>query len=79
MRRNNEMSRIMEGSLMHPKQQAILKAIKTNPEITVRELQAICEISSPSVVQHHLLVLQAEGVIKKINRWEIKKKHSNGK
>ncbi len=57
---------------LHPKQQAILKAIEKNPEITVRELQAICEISSPSVVQHHLLVLQAEGIIKKVNRWEIR-------
>lgn len=56
---------------MHPKQQAILKAIKKNPEITVRQLQTICKISSPSVVQHHLLVLQANGIIRKINRWEV--------
>lgn len=56
---------------LHPKQQAILKAIRKNPEITVRELQAACKISSTSLVQHHLLSLQAAGVIRKVNRWEI--------
>ncbi len=56
---------------MHQKQQAILRAIKKSPEITVRELQRVCKISSPSVVQHHLLVLQANGIIKKINRWQV--------
>lgn len=56
---------------LHPKQQAILKAIRKNPEITVRELQAACKISSTSLVQHHLLNLQALGIIRKVNRWEI--------
>jgi DNA-binding MarR family transcriptional regulator len=58
-------------SKRHPKQQAILKAIRKTPEITVRELQATCKITSTSVVQHHLLVLQADGIIRKVNRWEI--------
>lgn len=56
---------------LHPKQQAILKAIRKNPEITVRQLQATLKTSSTSVVQHHLLVLQAAGIITKVNRWEI--------
>lgn len=58
---------------LHPKRQAILKAIRKNPEIAVRQLQVACRISSTSVVQHHLLVLQANGVIRKITRWEIVK------
>lgn len=57
--------------MMHPKAKAILKAIRKNPEITVRELQTVCKIVSSSNVQHHLLVLQAEGIIRKVNRWEI--------
>lgn len=57
--------------MRHPKQKAILKAIRKDPEITVRSLQKLLKISSSSVVQHHLLKLQAEGVIRKVNRWEI--------
>ncbi len=49
----------------------LLAAIKKQPEATVRELQKMAKMSSPSVVQHHLLVLQANGVIRKINKWEI--------
>lgn len=56
---------------LYPKQQDILKAIRKNPESTVRQLQVACKITSTSVVQHHLLVLQANGIIRKINRWEI--------
>ena len=56
---------------IHKTRTALLKSIKKNPEITVRELQTICKISSPSVVQHHLLVLQANGIIRKVNKWEI--------
>lgn len=60
---------------MHQNQKAILKAIKKNPEITVRELQVILKLSSPSVVQHHLMALQAGGLIRKVNRWEIVKRN----
>jgi len=56
---------------LHKTQKSLLKAIKKNPEITVRELQNACKISSPSVAQHHLLVLQANGIIRKVNKWEI--------
>lgn len=63
---------------LHPKQHAILKAIRKDPEITVRALQKVCKISSSSVVQHHLLALQAKGIIRKVNRWEIIEKPSKG-
>lgn len=64
---------------LHPSQQAILKAIRKNPKITVRQLQAACKITSTSVVQHHLLVLQAGGIIRKVNRWEIVNQDSASK
>lgn len=55
----------------HPKQQSILKAIRKNPEITVRELQKACRITSTSVVQHHLLRMMGAGIIRKVNEWKI--------
>lgn len=63
---------------LHPKQQAILKAIRKNPEITVRELQVVCKIKGTASVQHHLLVLQANGIIRKVNRWEITEQRTKG-
>lgn len=57
--------------MLHKSQTKLLAAIKKRPDATVRELQKTCRMSSPSVVQHHLLVLQAKGIIRKIDRWEI--------
>jgi DNA-binding MarR family transcriptional regulator len=56
---------------LHPKQKAIIKAIRKKPEITVREIQKACRITSTSVVQHHLLRMIGAGVIRKVNKWEI--------
>ena len=56
---------------MHHTRKKLLAAIRKNPEATVRDLQKTCKASTTSLVQHHLLVLQAAGVIRKVNRWEI--------
>jgi len=66
---------ISESASMKPKlhktQTAILKAIKSDPNITVRGLQKAVKISSTSVVDYHLNKLMAHGYIRKGNKWEI--------
>ncbi len=48
---------------MHPTQQKILDFLKNHLDegVTVRELQQVLDVSSPSVVHHHLKQLQKKG------------------
>lgn len=52
---------------LHNTQQALLELLKTNitDPLTVRELQDILNISSPSVVYHHIQQLEKKGYLKR--------------
>jgi DNA-binding MarR family transcriptional regulator len=52
-------------------QQRLLKAIKHNPNASVRELQMATKMSSPSIVDYHLTKLIAQELVKRGARWEI--------
>jgi predicted transcriptional regulator len=49
----------------------ILKAIKANPQSTIREIAKAAELSSVSLADYHLKALIRKGLIRKVNRWEI--------
>ena len=52
---------------LHPAQQKLLGILAKNTEeqLTIREMQAILGVSSPSVVTHHISQLEKKGYIKK--------------
>lgn len=52
---------------IHPNQQALLKLLRDNVDdpLTIRELQETLQISSPSVVQHHIEQLEKKGFLKR--------------
>lgn len=51
---------------LHPKQKRILELLKNASEsLSIRELQEILTISSPSVVHHHILQLEKKGYIRR--------------
>ncbi len=52
---------------LHPAQQKLLNILAKNSEeqLTIREMQAILGVSSPSVVTHHISQLEKKGYIKK--------------
>lgn len=52
---------------IHPNQQALLKLLRDNVDdpLTIRELQETLQISSPSVVQHHIEQLEKKGYLKR--------------
>ncbi len=52
---------------LHPVQEKLLFLLKANYEspLTVRELQEELQISSPSVVQHHILQLEKKGYLRR--------------
>ncbi len=52
-------------------QQRLLKAIKQDPNASVRDLQKATRMSSPSIVDYHLTKLIAQGLVRRGNRWEI--------
>ncbi len=49
----------------------ILKALRKNPDSTVRALGAATGIASPAVIHHHLSHLVMNGHIKKNPRWTV--------
>lgn len=49
----------------------ILKAIKINPESTVREIAKAAGLSGSSHADYHLKALMLKGKIRKVNKWEI--------
>ena len=52
---------------LHSTQKKLLKLLKNNIEepLTIRELQAELDISSPSVVYHHILQLEKKGYLRR--------------
>lgn len=52
---------------LHPKQQELLELLKQTIDdpLTIRELQERLDISSPSLVHHHILQLEKRGYIKR--------------
>lgn len=52
---------------LHPTQQKLLELLKINEDdpLTVRQLQSELNISSPSVVQHHILQLEKRGYLRR--------------
>jgi repressor LexA len=52
---------------LHPVQERLLFLLKANHEspLTVRELQEELQVSSPSVVQHHILQLEKKGYLRR--------------
>jgi repressor LexA len=52
---------------LHPTQEKLLKALKQNiaDPLTIRELQVKLDISSPSVVYHHLQQLERKGYLRR--------------
>lgn len=55
------------GRELHPTQAKLLQLLRDNFDdpLTVRELQEILEISSPSVVQHHIRQLEKGGYLRR--------------
>jgi len=55
------------GRELHPTQAKLLELLRDNFDdpLTVRELQEILEISSPSVVQHHIRQLEKDGYLRR--------------
>lgn len=53
------------------KHQELLKAIRKNPNVTLKELQAVIDANSIPIVDYHLKSMMAEGLIRKGNKWEI--------
>ena len=53
----------MIAKKLHDKQQAILKILEENimDPLTIREIQELLDISSPSVVHHHIQQLEKKG------------------
>ena len=52
---------------LHPTQKKLLELLKNNIEepLTIRELQAELDISSPSVVYHHIQQLEKKGYLRR--------------
>ncbi|MBI2022796.1 HTH domain-containing protein [Candidatus Daviesbacteria bacterium] len=52
---------------LHPVQQRLIAILKENvgESLTVRELQEELKVSSPSVVQHHILQLEKKGYLRR--------------
>ncbi len=52
---------------LHPVQQKLLDLLKANitEPLTVRELQEALQVSSPSVIQHHILQLEKKGYLRR--------------
>lgn len=52
---------------LHPTQQKLLELLKKNIDdpLTVRELQVELNVSSPSVIQHHILQLEKKGYLRR--------------
>jgi len=52
---------------LHPTQEALLELLKNNvtDPLTIRELQVTLNISSPSVVYHHIQQLEKKGYLKR--------------
>lgn len=55
---------------IHPTTQKVFSYVVKNPEATVRQIMKHLRIRSTSVVQYHLLKLQAQGKIERIARWQ---------
>ena len=60
---------------MHETQKALLKAIRKNPNSSIRELQEACGIKNISVADYHLNKMMAAGLIYKVNKWVINGEH----
>lgn len=52
---------------LHPAQKKLLHILKENitEPLTIREIQEIMEVSSPSVVQHHIKQLEKKGYLRR--------------
>lgn len=52
---------------LHPKQKSLLELLKENQEypLSIRELQEILDLSSTSLVHHHILQLEKKGYLKR--------------
>lgn len=52
---------------LHPIQEKLLELLKNNitEPLTVRELQEALQVSSPSVIQHHILQLEKKGFLRR--------------
>lgn len=59
---------------LHGNQQSIYDLIKDDPNISTAELMKRTDISTPSLVHHHLNRLQVMGYIRKGDKWEILEK-----
>ncbi len=57
----------MIAKKLHDKQQAILKILEENimDPLTIREIQELLDISSPSVVHHHIQQLEKKGYLRR--------------
>lgn len=53
------------------KHQDLLRAIRKNPNATLRELQEVIGANSTSVVDYYLTKMMARGLLKKNDKWEI--------
>src|SRR5580692_1617428 len=54
-------------TIMHPAQEKLLAILKNNvgDPLTIRELQDILGVSSPSIVQHHIFQLEKKGFLRR--------------
>lgn len=53
------------------KHQDLLKAIRKNPNATLRELQDVIDANATSVVDYHLTKLMAKGLLRKGDKWTV--------
>ena len=58
---------LMKGKPLHPVQKKLLDLLTKNvgEQLTIREMQAMVGLSSPSVVVHHLAQLEKKGYLKR--------------
>ena len=53
------------------KHQELLRAIKKNPNATLRELMEKVDMNSTSTVDYYIKNLMVEGFLRRGNKWEI--------
>jgi predicted transcriptional regulator len=53
------------------KHQELLRAIKKNPNATLRELMEKADMNSTSTVDYYIKNLMVEGLLRRGNKWEI--------
>jgi len=59
---------------MHEKQLEIMKLIQDNTKITPKELLALTNISSYSLLDYHISRLIIDGYVKRVNEFKILKR-----